>query len=346
MRARALLTAAVAAALLFAACGPVDLREFIEGWDFAEPAGTLAIDLDVRGLAFAGPYAYVAGNEATNSNKLRVIDLSDPYHPASREFASGTAVYGPIAVTGDTLYVYRNRAVLAYDISDRWLPAAGGQATGPATHWDAFGMAGSGAYAYLLAADNSTHFLDVYSFVDPGMAACVASVNLGARDRSYGGACSLHIDGDLLVVVGEGLVAALSLADPALPEVLGSLRIDGPTLGACVRGRVAYEVGNFGPAVYDLRDPASPRVAGGIDTDTALAGLAVLGSSLYAYGMGELWRFSLDDPFDPVETGRRAGLENATGYPSLLHVDSDFLYVFIDQASRTLLRVFALSGSD
>ncbi|MBI2896363.1 MAG: hypothetical protein HYY06_22590 [Deltaproteobacteria bacterium] len=111
----------------------------------------------------------------------------------------------------------------------------------------------------LLVLDPSTAALEIVGLVDLPNAAAAAIAVEGTRAVVAGGA-------DLFVV---------SLEDPAVPAVVGRLRVGGGTEALRMRGAIAYGVKHSGETyAADLSSPAAPVLLGGHDVQEWVRGAA------------------------------------------------------------------------
>lgn len=274
---------------------------------------------DVYDFAFAGDLLYIS--LWSNTNALRVVDLSLPFSPAV-EFASlsSSAEYTKLATEGNTLFIAKEGAFKMYDIADRLAPQLVGSGSYEAAFHDGLdNIVPASPLVYLSGADMGYAVMDIsdpsqpkLTFSDrPGIV-----LDIFAQENGY-------------TIAGEIIgLRAYTNAFPA-PEPIGELA---PFITADVvtNGNYAYVSGyNGGMAVLNLSDPQAPQVSTRYDDLEGTYGLLALSGdalTLIAADMfkSELVFFSLADPQVPEEQKR---LSIAPIQPADMVAQGNQLYV-------------------
>jgi hypothetical protein len=288
-----------------------------------------------RGVALAGPYAYVADNSA-----LLVIDLMTPRAPRIVGSVDLGGCAGAVAVSGGYAYVvHASCASLdVIDISDPESPQIVSQlSTGAASD-----VAVSGNYAYL-AGDDGLRVLDV---TDPLHPTIVGSVAMPAP--SSGLAVS---ESHAYVAVGNFGLQVVDVGNPENPWIAGSVDTALPALNVAVSGSHVYVGEEDAPdaalQIVDVANPLAPRVVDGIaGHDINARGVAISGSVVgftfenhYVQGSG-IWLLDGTNPMPPPLLGR---LSMPGGSVTDMAISGDLGYAIARVAGESELQVLDLT---
>ena len=168
-------------------------------------------------------------------------------------------------------------------VGDPRSPIRRGQVDTPG---EAYGVAVSGAYAYVADYDHGLHVVDIS---DPEAPSIVATVLPG------GYAMGVTIDAQLAYVAAyHGGLVIIDIADPLSPEIRGRydrLADDLRFRDVAVQGQRAYAAGfTFERggllSVIDVADPAAPFLLGEVVTGTSGTGVAVWEQHAYCAAVG------------------------------------------------------------
>ncbi len=256
----------------------------------------------VEDIAISGTRAYVAAGGAG----LRVVDISDPAHPAeigawdSPGYAEGAAVDGATVYLADGPYGLR-----AVDVSNPAHPIPVGAA------YDmnyAFEVAVSGNHAYIAAAgaglliadvSNPARLVEVGTLDTPGYAYGMAGDREG-RPYVY------------VADAWEGL-QVVNVSDPTHPVAMGACDTPGWALNVAVAGSTAYVAdGSFGLRVVDLSDPAHPHEVGAYEADGLARRVAVAGGTAFVADLrAGLRAIDVSSPMHPAQVGLYSPLTEA-----------------------------------
>jgi parallel beta-helix repeat protein len=232
------------------------------------PVGATAqFDDFVKGVAISGTLAYVAAGSAG----LRVINVSDPAHPAEIGTWDSPGYAQGIAVDGQTVYLADGPYGLAtVDVTNPSLPTAQGSAY--AMNF-AFGVAVSGQYAYVAAGDAGLLVANVTNPAHP--------VETGAVDTpgyAYGVAASGTY---AYVADGWNGLQTVSVANPGRPVLSGLLSTPGWAFGVALSGTRAYVADAAGGLrLVDVSTPAVPVELGAYEPGPGQVGGVAVASNI------------------------------------------------------------------
>ena len=297
-------------------------------------------------VAVSSGYAYATGDPwGSGERSLRVIEVSDPYHPVevgSIDFDPGWPT--AVAVSGSYAYVAGvTPAIAGLFVIDVSAPSAPVQVgfvghAGGGRGWD---VAVSGDYAYVVT-QGAYGTLSVIDVSTPSAPVLVGSLWGGG---GYGVAVS---GGYAYVAAGDGL-AVIDVSEPSAPGWAGELVPVGGW-GVAVSGGYAYTAGGYsdyfpmGLYVIDVSEPSAPVEVGFLGTPTATCDVAV--SRGYAYvAVNEDYRslgaglhvIDVSIPSAPVEVGSYAtvggglpgyweGVAVSDGYVFLVNLGGLFIF--------------------
>lgn len=278
-------------------------------------------------------YAYVADGPGG----LRVIDVTDPYHPQEIGAAQENPAYArDVRLSGEIVLVAAGLDGLrTYSVEDPATPQLLGTYDSPG---QAIGLALDGQKVFLADYDWGVRVVD---FSDPRAPVPVgfydsplAITDLALReDLAYavdgrqglwvldvsnpdqpreagfvflpGGGSRLVLQGEHALVAGqaEGL-QIVDLSNPKSPVRLGSVAIPDQAQDVAARENLAYvSAGTAGLQIVDFSDPRKPVVVGGQDTPGEAQGVALAGDYAYlAAGTGGLQIIKVKDPRAPKRT--------------------------------------------
>jgi hypothetical protein len=326
--------------LVFAASGQGGLRI----WDLSNPCAPVflddqnvddeAIDVDLQGdhavvscrhsglrvIDVSNPHAMVIVGEldppggacevlcrgglaylASSSDGVQVIDLADPTQPRTVGASPVGGAGVGVQVRGGIAHVAEvNGGLRLLDLMDPARPTPVGYCRVD----DGFGgIAVQDGFAYV-ACDSGVR---VFAVADP---TAPREVSLYAID---GGCQDIAIRDNLVCCTnaGRGLVV-LDVADPAAPELYGTLDLPGTSYVAMGERYTYYAVTDLqgdggGLYVVDHTVPGVPAVVGRLETPKAMQ-VAVAGERVFFYGRGSSGEVGLvvadvSDPTSPREIG-------------------------------------------
>jgi len=242
----------------------------------------------VQSLAVSGGLLYAAVTAAG----LRVLSPTDEEAELTIVGLLDTAMYAVgVALSGDTVYVTDlTDGVHAISVADPATPELVGFLDLP----EAGPIDASGSRA-VVCAYTTFVILDIANADDP---AEIGRVGLPET------AAALALAGDYAYAVCPyaGL-QVISLADPAAPEIVASLPLDGYAQAIDLVGELTY-VGANGVRVVSIADPLQPKVIGTFSSDDLARSIRVTGDLLLLAEGSILRTFSVADPTAPVELGR------------------------------------------
>ena len=264
------------------------------GWLGVQYAGEVAV---------SSGYAYVVGGSG-----LRVIDVSDPYHPVEVGFLGFSEWSGAVAVSGDYAYVVEGLNLYVIDVSTPSAPVqVGSVELHPGHPRD---VAVSGDYAYVVTI-GAYPVLSVIDVSDPS-----APVEVGTVWDGGGGGVAVS-GGYAYVAAGWGL-AVIDVSEPTAPHRIGELLWVGGS-GVAVSGGYAYTAVPYsdyiplGLYVIDVSEPSAPVEVGFLGTpkpalDVAVSrGYAYVAvNDEYSFPGGGLHVIDVSIPSAPVEVGSYA----------------------------------------
>ena len=178
---------------------------------------------------------------AASDGHLRVVDVSLPESPERvAEVDLGTAVQA-LAVADGRLFVAAGEAGLAiYDVQD--LPdvkrLGGYRTTGPALD-----LVVASGLVYLASGGQGITILDAH---DPGRTSWLGS------HQQVGDVRHLRLRGDRLYTLGQGRLAILDVAHPAMPSIVTAVDLAAEARALLPSGEVAYLLTTDALALVDI----------------------------------------------------------------------------------------------
>lgn len=231
------------------------------------PVGATAqFDDFVKGVVVSGTLAYVA----VGSAGLRVVNVSDPAHPAEIGAWDSPGYAGGVTVNGQTAYLADGPYGLAtVDVTNPTQPVAQGSAY--VTNF-AFGVAVSGQYAYVAAGSAGLLVANVTNPAHPAETGVVDTPGY-----AYGVAASgTHA----YVADGWNGLQTVNVANPGHPALSGLLSTPGWAFGVALSGTRAYVADAAGGLrLVDVANPATPVELGAYEPGPGQVGsVAVVGN--------------------------------------------------------------------
>jgi len=294
----------------------------------------------------SGKYAYVA---ASNSNRLTIVDVSDPSAPTIAGSVQNGLLFGArsVYVSGKYAYVAAFDAdrLTIVDVSDPSAPTITGSVQDGRLN-GAFSVYVSGKYAYVAAVNVSR--LTIVDVSDPSAPTIAGSVQNGLLIRAR----SVYVSGKYAYVAAPNAarLTIVDVSDPSAPTIAGSAQ-DGRLDGAgsvYVSGKYAYVAASNSNrlTIVDVSDPSAPTIAGSVQ-DGRLGGIhSVYVSGKYAYvAASNSNRLTIVDVSDPSAPTIAGSTENGllTGASSV-YVSGKYAYVAAFNADR--LTIVDISGID
>ena len=203
--------------------------------------------------------------------------------------------------------------------ADDWEPSlryVGSYETGS----NAYGVAISGDYAYVVDVDEGLIILNIEDPTNPTLAG------------SYGGSGFLDItlSGNYAyVATNEGLVI-LNITDPSNPEFVGDYDVSGGAYGVAISGNYAYVASEYeGLVILDIEDPSNPEFVGNYYNDVGTHTVTISGNHAF---VGEIEHglviVDIEDPANPTYVGRYFIWQ-----PLNLAISGDYAYVVDDDTN-------------
>lgn len=272
-------------------------------------AGGVALNHEVRGLAVAGNYAYVANT----SLGLQVIDIATPVSPVFEVTLATTGHPEGVVTDGNYAFVADMSAGLrAVDITTPTSPVLAGVFDTPGV---AFDVVTDGDYAYV--ADGAAGFC-VVDITNP------ASMENGWSYDTPGGAYGVAVDGDYAYVADYSSLRVLDVSDPETSApLLGSYETPGAAEDVEIDGDYAYVADGYaGLCVVDVKDPTSMQ-SWTCDTPGYAYDVAVDGDRAYvADGELGIQVIDISDPTSPTLVGG-----DMSTYARGVVVEGDYAFV-------------------
>lgn len=266
--------------------GCADYSQYMH-WNTLGNTGT------VYGVAVEGDYAYLAHP----SVGLRVADITDPDGPALVGALPDTAINGRYVVLRDTLayvadYDYGVRVVSIANPSSPVIVgnvALGGHAQGLALH---------DGHLYVAARIGGLYIL---SLAVPDQPEVVSNILLPDRPTR------VVVEDSIAYVAEEtyGYVYTVDVADPANPQILGSLMLGNSLYGLVKVGSELYVSGEYHLYAVDVSDPATPSMVNSVGQRAYGGDVTVAGALLYvADGDDDVLLYDISSPTAPEHYGR------------------------------------------
>jgi len=258
----------------------------------------------VRGLAVSGDTLFATWATPAPYGELAVLSLADPLNPLHQlDFQYSTSSFlrpaGLVAIGDVLLMTDPESGLWVLDVSDPLAPSV--TSTMFAAPSDQLVL--NGSYVVGMGAGFSGFLVEVLDVTVPS-----APTSVGFYS-SFGNYASAAVDGDLLVLIGDGF-EVVSLANPAMPAWMATVPSSGAYVhGGLVRGDLAYLGDDDGIQVWDLSDPTNPAAGALV---SAPADRTKIGATHPVTGGTEALLFT--------ETGRGLALDLSTpATPTLEH---------------------------
>jgi hypothetical protein len=258
---------------------------------FDASRGSLAITGDALDVSLSGNVAYVAANYGG----LLISDVSDPDHPALLgEHESPDEPYLSVATVGNFAFVGTGEgSLLVFDVSDPAAPSPineimlAGDVDALAADQDRLYVAAKGFWVLDISNPSSPQVLGnrgtaqfrsvrvdghtayvtfnsafvIYDTADPGAIQLVGQVSVGP------GAQDAEVTDTTAVVAQTDGVLVLDIANPAQPQIAGSLHLPEAAEGVALDGATAYVTARYaGVRVVDASSQSAPTLVGWYDT--------------------------------------------------------------------------------
>lgn len=239
-------------------------------------AGYLADSPSYGRMVVSGDYAYISAlHYDLNYASVEVVDLRDPANPQWVAAFKANSRTGSLAVSGDKLYLAKTSldGRSGLDILDISNPATIRRLAFYPGEVNGVAVVGTQA---VLANNGRVEFLDVSTPSSPQRISSWMPPS-GAMDVAH--------KGNLAYLVGPiGLTTYLNIldtSDPAKPQPVGGLSVNGWTQRIKLLGNYAYIVTEQGLHVVDVTDPKAPRKTGAVAPQQAFRDIAFSGD--YAF---------------------------------------------------------------
>jgi len=284
-------------------------------------------------VAVEDDYAYVVDSD---SNDLKVIDISNPASPSLAGSLGSIPFPESIAVAGNYAYVVDSTSedLKVIDVSNPATPSLAGS-LGIGSFPVSITVAGN--YAYVV--DENLDDLKVIDISNPASPSLTGSLGIGAFPKS------LAVAGNYAYVVDSGSddLKVIDISNPASPSLTGSLGIGLGPSSVAVAGNYAYVVDSFSNdlKVIDISNPASPSLVGSLGIGTTPISIAVAANYAYVvdFGSDDLKVIDISNPASPnlvVSLG-------IGSVPRSIAVSGNYAYV-VDSGSNDL-KIINLSCS-
>ncbi len=256
----------------------------------------------VSDIALYGDVAYTLDGVDANS-----WDISDPQNPVRHNNFYG-AMGGPMAVSGDYLFMANDRAkLIVFDLAGAANPLSPpivAEVPLPGSWW-AGAISVEGDYACIVNMGSEGNLLVVVDISTPSAPVVLGSVDefVQPRDVALSGGIAYVADWGAssppLHSLAKGLAMFDVAANPASPALLGTFQPKGDVFGLTVVGSTVYlhDEGE-GVIVVDASDPANAVRLGNVHSPRWLTKEDLAGDLLYA---SDRWNgFTILDVSDPL----------------------------------------------
>ena len=238
-------------------------------------------------VALSGGRAYVTGYENEDYYGLRIIDVSDPAHPAQLCLYKTPHYAEGIAVKDTFAYVAASDSGLRIiNVSNPAAPVEKSHYVTPGTAYDV-SLSSIYPYAYVAAGYQGVRI--------------ISGIPAGPFEAGFydtpGNALGVASSGNYIYVADENSGLRILDLSGGLHEVG---HYDIPALGVVVSGNYAYVAASTsGLRIIDISNPASPIEAGFYDTPGSVYAVALSGSLVYVAD-GDSGLRILQFPIPPV----------------------------------------------
>jgi len=236
-----------------------------------------------------------------NEGNMKVIDVSDPYHPEIKgTFSTDEKLISDIVVKDNLAFLLctpdnsdHDGSLLTCDISLPDAPAAAGECN--VTGINDFGSLLRLDRGYAYAATSSG--LTCISIMDPYRPVIIHSYG------TSGEAMDLYAAGDYLyVAAGEKGLQVIDISNPSDPFMTGHYDTPGEAKSLVLQGDYCYVAdGSAGLRIIDISHPGNPYEKGFYDTPGHASDVVVSGKYAYISDMESgLEIIDVSDPSNPV----------------------------------------------
>ncbi len=309
-----------------------------------------------------GDYAYVTDGYFG----IAVIDVSDPTNPVHLHQVPAMNHTENICIAGQLAYVTEiSSELLIYTLTNPATPVLIGTCALPGHAKD---VDVDGSYAYVTVADNDYTGVFVLDLSDPTNPEVIVEMTppgfpVGVKARGEyafincaydglqvlrvadpmtpavaGSALETHsitdliVSGDIACLLGrypgDPCFCTMSLADPAQPQIIGSLPLYANAFYFKVQGHYAFlSAGTQGLLVVDYHDAANPVIAANLPIDGTTIYIEQAGNYVYLGVLGEtecrLIVVDISDPCNPVQATEHPLVTTPHGFA----IAGDYLYI-------------------
>ncbi len=277
-----------------------------------------------RSVAVAGNFAYVADG----IGGLRIFDIANPAAPTAAGFYDTDGYPKGVAVQGDYAYLTdgSNALLQIVDISDPFVPIGLGSFS---SLWnEVYGIAVSGNYAYVAAANEGLRIFDISDPATP--------TDTGYADSGY--AYDVALDGDYAYVSGDwrGGMRIINIADPNAASEAGVFISPQNTNGIAAAGDVVYlATTNYGLRTVDVSAPAAAAELGAYNTIADARDVDLSGMNAYVAGSNGLQIVDATDPTAPL----LASIHPTSGYATAIDVTGQYAYAGLNSGGLPIIDI-------
>lgn len=256
---------------------------------------------DVRGIAVAGGFAYLATD---GYRGLQIIDVSDPAKPVELGHAGQWGL--DVASCGDLVYLADAWGFTVYDVSNPLAPEEVGSWSG--TSHGVTDLFVAGSVAYVVTSD-LMQLVDVSNAASPALLSSIEGSGLQRVFATEGMAC----------LTSDSEVRVFDVAVPDAPVEVGRYTVD-DAKGVFVSGSHVFVATGADLLVLDVSDPSAPTLEGSLDWECH----DVFIEDGYAYTA----RLSAVDVHDPSSPIKLAHFHSFAGEPTCRVVaNAEYIYV-------------------
>ncbi len=301
--------------------------------DLASPQVVSSINADesaVQGFAMEGNYVYAPSWYSRPSGGILIFDIADINNPAQVGFYETPGPVCDVAVSGDYAYV-TDWNLEVVDISDPFDPRVVRTITSRNVD-NPVRVAVSGDYLYFPDFD-TLRIYDITEGANP--------VQIGLYYIGYHAFGAIFVKDSLLIMTGRLPfidILFFNVSNPALPQLLSGMLIDGECYDITVYGDYAYlSCGRGGIKIINLADPAAPYEVNRIeDIRQAYSAITVDHYLISCDHYYSATIYDIADPVNPVVVDSFATPQESFG----LYQKNNILYV----SNADTLSMFSLEN--
>ncbi|MDK9699385.1 MAG: T9SS type A sorting domain-containing protein [bacterium] len=221
----------------------------------------------------------VSGNRllvTEDSCVVGIHNIADPSAPVERGIYNAYCYSSNLIVEGTTAYIpnsYNGYGIDIVNISNTMNPVRIARIP---TFQNVFSIAKMGSYLCVIEATGSSRVLRVVYLANPTEPLVIALVT------DYPDVTRIVISGNIAYLSSTSTLYAVSLANPTIPTLLGTIPLHTPNPICAVANSYAYSVGNDSlMCIYNVSNPSAMSLANIVSFNDRVQDVKIAGSMAY-----------------------------------------------------------------